>query len=349
MLNYFELVLIKGHKDTRVKSGQSYDTITLAEIAQMAEVPNRLCKLDAPALIASTYNAPDARSHAAQREHGCFHAFVLDVDEGNTSLKQLNQALSAICGNCARIVYATSSATADAPKWRAIIPFKSPVTGQEYEQLQQALFASLAAHNITCDQAMKGAAQMSFLPNVPPDKRGEDGTPKYYEYLVCKADSLSQPPQCLLDMAEKIAQRDIEAQLIAAEVARDRAQKRRKRHEHSEMLSPIEQFNADHDLTQVLLECGWEPRGRACYASPYSHSKGPSVYVYDQRAVSFTSSDAGQLGKETANGWTTYDAWDVFVARVHGGSERAALENYCEVSGYNQVKLHTIVKKWGQS
>ena len=78
-------------------------------------------------------------------------------------------------------------------------------------------------------------------------------------------------------------------------------------------------------------------------------SARPSVYVYDQRAVSFTSSDAGQLGKETSNGWTTYDAWDVFVARVHGGSERAALENYCEVSGYNQVKLHTIVKKWGQS
>ena len=45
----------------------------------------------------------------------------------------------------------------------------------------------------------------------------------------------------------------------------------------------------------------------------------------------------------------TVPAWDVFVARVHGGSERAALENYCEVSGYNQVKLHTIVKKWGQS
>jgi hypothetical protein len=349
MLNYFELVLIKGHKDTRVKSGQSYDTITLAEIAQMAEVPNRLCKLDAPALIASTYNAPDARSHAAQRKHGCFHAFVLDVDEGNTGLKQLNQALSAICGNCARIVYSTSSATVDAPKWRAIIPFKSPVTGQEYEQLQQALFASLTAHNITCDQAMKGAAQMSFLPNVPPDKRGEDGTPKYYEYLVCKADSLSQPPQCLLDMAEQIAQRDVEAQLIAAEVAKDRAQQRRKRREHSEMLSPIEQFNADHDLTQMLLEYGWEPRGRACYASPYSQSKGPSVYVYDQRAVSFTSSDAGQLGKETSNGWTTYDAWDVFVARVHGGSKRAALDNYCEVSGYNQVKLHTIVKKWGQS
>ena len=115
-------------------------------------------------------------------------------------------------------------------------------------------------------------------------------------------------------MAEQVARRDIAAQAIAAEVAKDRAQKRRKHREHSEMLSPIEQFNADHDLTQVLLECGWEPRSRACYASPYSQSKGPSVYVYDQRAVSFSSSDAGQLGKETANGWTTYDAYTVAVS-----------------------------------
>ena len=189
-----------------------------------------------------------------------------------------------ICGNCARIVYSTSSATVDAPKWRAIIPFKSPVTGQQYEQLQQALFASLAAHNITCDQAMKGAAQMSFLPNVPPDKRGEDGAPKYYEYLVCQADSLSHPPQCLLDLAEQVARRDIAAQAIAAEVAKDRAQKRRKHREHSEMLSPIEQFNADHDLAQVLLECGWEPRGRACYASLFSKQRAISLCLRPARS-----------------------------------------------------------------
>jgi len=147
-------------------------------------------------------------------------------------------------------------------------------------------------------------------------------------------------------MAEQIAERDIEAQAIAAAVAKDRAQQRRKHRKHSVMLSPIEQFNADHDLAQVLLECGWEPRGRACYASPYSQSKGPSVYVYDQRAVSFTSSDAGQIGKETSNGWTTYDAWDVFVAIEHGGSEGAALNDYCERSGYNQLRLRSIVRGW---
>ena len=115
MLTSFKLVLIKGHKDTRGKSGESYNIITLAEIAHMAEAPSHLCKLDAPALIASTYNAPDARSHAAQRKRGCFHAFILDVDEENTSLEQLNQALSTICGDCASIVHSTSSATADAP------------------------------------------------------------------------------------------------------------------------------------------------------------------------------------------------------------------------------------------
>ena len=96
---------------------------------------------------------------------------------------------------------------------------------------------------------------------------------------------------------------------------------------------------------QLIFAAGWSD----CTSASREKSAAPSDLVNPWRAVSFTSSDAGQLGKETSNGWTTYDAWDVFVARVHGGSERAALENYCEVSGYNQVKLHTIVKKWGQS
>ena len=49
----------------------------------------------------------------------------------------------------------------------------------------------------------------------------------------------------------------------------------------------------------------------------------------------------------TANGWTTYDAWDVYVRCIHGGNDRAALEEYCEASGYNQVRLHSTIKKWG--
>ena len=112
------------------------------------------------------------------------------------------------------------------------------------------------------------------------------------------------------------------------------------------MPTPIEQFNADHDLASVLLEYGWLSRGGTSYASPFSQSKGAAVHVYDQRAVSFTSSDVGNVGKETASGWVTYDAWDVFVAIEHGGNERAALNDYCERSGYNQLRLRSIVRGW---
>jgi hypothetical protein len=81
-------------------------------------------------------------------------------------------------------------------------------------------------------------------------------------------------------------------------------------------------------------------------ASPFSQSKGASVRVFDQRAVSFTSSDDGRVGKRTPKGWVTYDAWDVFVAIEHGGNERAALNDYCERSGYNQLRLRSIVRRW---
>jgi hypothetical protein len=82
------------------------------------------------------------------------------------------------------------------------------------------------------------------------------------------------------------------------------------------------------------------------FASPFSQSKGASVRVFDQRAVSFTSSDIGNVGKETPRGWVSYDAWDVFVAMEHHGNQIFALSDYCERSGYYQRQLRSIVRKW---
>ncbi|EDZ43920.1 hypothetical protein RB2083_3435 [Rhodobacteraceae bacterium HTCC2083] len=69
--------------------------------------------------------------------------------------------------------------------------------------------------------------------------------------------------------------------------------------------------------------------------------------MYGQRAVSFTSSDDGRVGKRTARGWVTYDAWDVFVACEHAGNERPAITDYCKRSGYNQLRLHALLSRWG--
>lgn len=342
----FELVCVNGKHDTRNSTTMHYSTITFAEIARMAEQPCCCAKLDAPALIASTYNVPDARSHTAQRERGRFHAFVLDLDDGNHTLAFLDTALVSVFGDCARIVYSTSSATASTPKWRAIIPFEQAISGTDYEQLQRAAFEALSDHGIKCDTAMQGAAQMAFLPNVPPGMRDTAGVPHFYESLVVRTAGLKHAPARLKAIAVENAEREAAAKLEAEKVAREKAAQRVKQRERSGMLSPIEQFNADHDLSQVLLENGWEPRGHMWFASPFSQSKGASVRVFDQRAVSFTSSDVGNVGKETPRGWVSYDAWDVFVAMEHHGNQIFALADYCERSGYYQRQLRSIARKW---
>ena len=340
-------VLIEGQKDTRRDSGRDYGTISYADIVQMAEAPLALEKSKAHAFIPSAYHGPDARSHAAQRGVGQFHALVLDVDDGTVTLDELDQAIVSVLGECQRIIYSTSSAMAEAPKWRAIVPFQKPMAGSDYGWLQQALFEGLDAHGICCDYALARAGQLSNLPNVPSERRDANGTPFFYDFRVSQADVLEVPPSGLTELASQLAQQAKAAEELARKVSAEKAAERLRKREFDGLLTPIEQFKQDHDLVGLMLECGWLHRGGNYYASPFSQSKGPSVQVFDGRAVSYTSSDIGQLGKATANGWTTYDAWDVYVRCIHGGNERAALEEYCEASGYNQVRLHLTIKKWG--
>jgi len=347
MNNSCHLLRINGHRDTRDSVGTRYNTVTVAGIAAMADCPLAVAKLDASAFVASSYIASDARSHAVQRQHGQFHAFVIDVDENGPTLDTVDAALTAVFGDCARIIYSTSSASAETPKWRAIVPFLTPISGTQYEQQQRALFELLRGHGIACDSAMQGAAQMAFLPNVPPEMRDTDGTPLFYRSRVVATNMLQTPPLALQERASLNAQIEAEAQSEAANVRQGRAAKRLKLREQTSLPTPIEQFNADHDLKSVLLKYGWLARGGRWYASAFSQSKGTSVRVFDQRAVSFTSSDDGRVGKRTERGWVTYDAWDVFVACEHAGNERAALTDYCERSGYNQLRLHALLSRWG--
>jgi len=110
--------------------------------------------------------------------------------------------------------------------------------------------------------------------------------------------------------------------------------------------SLIQHYNENHDLHEMLLAHGWIPKGRDVYASPFSQSKGSSVYVYGQRAVSFTQSDHGNIGKVTDNGYVTYDSWDVYVAMVHAGSIKDACRAYADESGFNKMRAAELTKGW---
>ena len=111
-------------------------------------------------------------------------------------------------------------------------------------------------------------------------------------------------------------------------------------------LSLIQYYNEQHDLHEMLLAYGWISKGGNVYASPFSKSKGASVRVYDQRAVSFTQSDHGNIGKVTANGYVTYDSWDVYVTMVHAGSIKDACRAYADESGLNETRAAELTKGW---
>lgn len=341
--------LFHGSRDTRRYDGRDYDTINFSDIKRRCANPAAVEKQEAPAFIPSSYIGPRARNHEAQRQSGQFHAMIIDVDTGAHPINFVRNCVKRIIGEKTAIIYSSSSATEDNPKWRGIIPIRHPIAGADYKDVQQALFDLLAEQGLHADYAMARTGQPVYLPNVPPSRRDENGEPLFYQYLISGSSGLLHVPEVVAARAAAKKSQRLEAEQEAKKATLERAEKNRKLREASGSPSIIETFLAEHDLTTLMLEHGWLPRGGDWFASPFSQSKGRSVWVTDQRAVSFTTSDAGRIGKTTDNGWTTYDAWDVYVACVHGNNMRVALLEYRQQCGYEQRALHHMLKKWGLS
>ena len=75
----FEVPTFHGQYDTNIDTGEDYDSLKLGTLLGL--LPASKPKASAPAFIPSTYNAFDARNHAAQREKGGFVALTGDIDK----------------------------------------------------------------------------------------------------------------------------------------------------------------------------------------------------------------------------------------------------------------------------
>jgi hypothetical protein len=338
--------LSHGSRDTRRHDGLDYDTTNFADIKARCANPAAVEKHKAPAFIPSSYIGHLARSHEEQRQRGQFHAMIIDVDTGAHRIDFVQTCVQRIIGDKTVIIYSSSSATADNPKWRGVIPIRHPIAGEDYKDLQEALFELLGEQGLQADRAMARTGQPVYLPNVPPSRRDENGKPLFYQYSISGSSGLQHLPDAIVARAAADKAQRLEAERVAKKNALERAEKNRKLREASGGPSIIETFLAEHDLTTLMLEHGWLLRGGDWFASPFSQSKGWSVLVIDQRAVSFTSSDAERIGKVTDNGWTTYDAWDVYVACVHGNNLKMALRAYGEQSGINQRRFAASIENW---
>ena len=116
------------------------------------------------------------------------------------------------------------------------------------------------------------------------------------------------------------------------------------------VINPIEHFNAHHSLEELMLRYGWLHKFRNWYASPFSKSKGASVCVLGERAVSFTASDEERVGRSAEGKRTTYDAFDIFCAFEHDNDSRKAVRRYAQEAGLNRGKdISMFLKRWGLS
>lgn len=317
------------------KPGETYPGISWNDIVKLVQTPQAKEKIDADFFIPSTYRAHDGRAHEAQREHGAFRALAIDIDRGNPSLEDVQEAVQAVCGDVGMLLYSSSGASLENRKWRAIIPLAGILSGAEYEEVQAAFFDLLHLNGIHPDGALARCGQPIYLPNVPLAKRGPDLQPLFYQHRVLRGKPLR------LDGGSPIMQelnRKAEQHRLAAEQAeRARAERERQRADRRQKFpdeaSPVDAFNADHAIEDLLLRYQYDRKGSSQhYRSRYQTSASYATENFGTHWVSLSGSDAAAgVGRPKSLGEHSYcwgDAFDLFVHYEHQGDFDAAVRAY---------------------
>ena len=309
-------------------AGQDYGTITGKEIAEMAQRPAAMPKMQAPWFIGSTYAAHDARSHEAQRENGAFYVLPVDIDKGSPDLSKVVDATENVFGaDVSFIVYSSSSATEADKKWRVLAFASPPISGVDYKETQGAIFDLYQMEGIICDRALDRTGQLVFLPNVPPDRRGPDGQPLFYDFHLNRGRPLRLDPESRI--SKRVATIRVAVQAASSEAAQKRAESR-KRVDLGDAAKPGDVFNARHDLASVMEKYGYKRQGQTNHwQSPNQQSGSYAVRVFDDATwVSLSGSDMA-AGVGVQKDHCCYgDAFDLFVHYGHGGDYKAAVRAY---------------------
>lgn len=332
------LLLANGAFDSRKPSdrwpeGRDYDTIGWSEICELLRRPTSYNKTDAPFIIPSSYAGPYGRAHGSQREMGSYWLTTVDIDRGDHSREDVEQAIEAVMGTVATAIYSTASARPGSRKWRVLVLHAAALEPELWHALQLAVFEALAARGIECDKTLARWGQPVFLPNVPDqhvaadgtvtDLRGPDRAPLFYEQAL-----FDDPPfawdddlelcQRALELQDQEARRaaEMEAKLAASGGDND----------DSSLDPAIAWFNARHDLTELLVEYGYDTVNGVDWMSPFASSFSTRVFG-GVRWVSLSDSDAaerigravGTVGDQEKAGvhrfGRAYDLWVKFCWR----------------------------------
>lgn len=330
----YKIGIFQGAYDTNInKPGTDYQTITLGTIFDNISTPANATKDSAPATIGSSYISYDGRSHEAQRKHGAYPLLRFDIDKGNHSIETISEAFSDVLGNITLAIYSTSNSTTDNRRWRAMVPICKAIPHEERRAIEIIARESLQLlWGIDTDPAMDRAGQHIYLPAVAPSKRKEDGEPTYYEYRVIEG-SIFDPEvwnHCnrVRNLLDAERHQNVLIELAATEV-RERREHRRKRALETGELTPIEFFNANNDIVDVLIESGYQedPSDLNNWSSPYQSSGSYATRVFGDYFVSLSQSDADAgIGFKTKSGYISGDAFSLYAHFAYGGDTAAAVK-----------------------
>ena len=328
------MTLADGQPNGSPRSGHPYGRVSWDDIRQLVDEPAGRDKDRAHLVILSSYTECDGRTHAVQRERGLFHGLAVDIDAGNPSMAEVVQALWTAIGDVSAEVYSSSSASAEARKWRILIPLACPITGAEYADTQAALFGLLAACGLQCDATLTRAAQPIFLPNVPPKRRGPDGRPLFYQSCHVDGPTLD----LVADHPVMVARAQLQAARSAEEAA---AEQRAKDYQASRLaytqatgdhFEPIAHFNEHHSVRDLMIRYGFtkDPKGKGSkWRSPLSTS---GSYATEERGDYWVTAsnwaNAHNIGRTSRKGFRHGDAFDLYVYFEHAGDRSAAVREY---------------------
>jgi hypothetical protein len=322
------VMVFNGSSDTNIHSGTDYKTITLQDVFHCAGHPSAVPKAEAPAFIPSSYCKFDGRAHQIQRERGQFVSINGDIDVGNHSIEVIGDLVDEFFGCVATLIYGSASATPENRKWRIVVPLEIPFKFVAWQELSEAFYSFMESNGIKMDWSLSRAGQPIFLPNVPPDKRGNDGTPTFYQYCITDGPSASPDSSVAAKWIQKSRNKQT-ADELAKTQARDAARAAMEKRKQSGGDSVIEAFNKSHTIVEMLEANGYErsPSNDADWRSPYQSSDSYGTRNFGSYWISLSQSDAdAQLGAASAGAHRFGDAFDIYRHFDHGGDVKAAVK-----------------------
>jgi putative DNA primase/helicase len=311
----------KGQPET------SYEHLNLNRLIDLMTTPSCREKHDAPAILQSSYNANDARSHKVQRAYGKYVVLCGDIDTGDHSLDAVESAISDFFGSeVAYGIYSSAGASTENQRWRFFVPLDNPHSYQHWELMHCALERSLRKHAIALDMALARAGQPVYLPNVPTIRRTENGEPVFYQFVFKdgRATSVSDEKintQIALELEHR-KKTEVLKRLHDEEIRRRVASK-------AVLVggSTVETWNKARSINALFHRYGYMQKGDT------DHWRGPmqttSSYAFidcGSHWISFSeTAKTSKIGSVSKSGFVFGDAFDLYAFHEHGNDFNRAL------------------------